>query len=310
MHSTGHYGVALQVSAQIIVEGGSTSALDQAIEIHGANVATVLVAVGTSFGGAVPEDLCRQALHRAAQKDFAQLRRSHIADHQRIYRRTLLALGASEPSVRRQPTDRRRKALEDGTRDPELLILFFQYGRYLTIAGSRADSPLPLAQQGIWNDGLASSMGWTGDFHLDINTQQNYWLAEVCNLAECQTPLFHLIQKMRERGRATAKEMYGAPGWVLHTVTNPWGFTATGSPGWGIFVTPGIWITLQMWDNWLFNQDLEFLRSTAYPVLREAAVHGGGAEAWLACHGSIRLSRELAPNAVRWSRLRIHGQHL
>ena len=88
----------------------------------------------------------------------------------------------------------RRKALEHGADDPELLALFFQYGRYLSIAGSRADSPLPLALQGIWNDGLASSMGWTDDFHLDINTQQNYWPMEVCNLSECQTPLFDLIE--------------------------------------------------------------------------------------------------------------------
>jgi hypothetical protein len=84
----------------------------------------------------------------------------------------------------------------------------------------------PLALQGIWNDGLASSMAWTDDFHLDINTQQNYWPAEVCNLAECQMPLFQLIDLLRAKGRETAKDMYGAPGWVVHTVTNPWGFGA------------------------------------------------------------------------------------
>jgi alpha-L-fucosidase 2 len=165
----------------------------------------------------------------------------------------------------------RRKALETGANDPELLALFFQYGRYLTIAGSRAYSPLPLALQGIWNDGLASSMGWTDDFHLDINTQQNYWPAEVCNLAECQTPLFALIDRMREHGRETAREMYGAPGWVVHTVTNPWGFTAPGSVGWGIFVSAGIWVSLQLWDHWTFNGDIEFLSKRAYPALREAA---------------------------------------
>ena len=174
------------------------------------------------------------------------------------------------------PTDERRKALErsadQASDDPQLLALFFQYGRYLTIAGSRADSPLPLALQGIWNDGLASSMGWTDDFHLDINTQQNYWPAEVCNLSECQTPLFALIDVMREAGRITARQMYDAPGWVVHTVTNPWGYTAPGGIGWGIFVTAGIWIALQMWDHYTFNADVEFLRTRAYPVLREAAL--------------------------------------
>jgi alpha-L-fucosidase 2 len=271
MHSTGHDGVAVQIHAQVIAEGGHVTPSAQCIEVHGADAATVLVAIGTSFRGAIPEDQCSNALRPASRKDFVQLRRAHLADYQPLYRRTAVNLGESQPAKRQQSTDVRRKALADGVKDPELLALFFQYGRYLMIAGSRSDSPLPLALQGIWNDGLASSMGWTDDFHLDINTQQNYWPAEVCNLGECQTPLFGLIEVMRQKGRITAKEMYGAPGWVVHTVTNPWGFTAPGSPGWGIFVTAGVWIALQMWDHWTFNGDAEFLRSTAYPVLREAA---------------------------------------
>jgi alpha-L-fucosidase 2 len=270
MHSTGHDGVALQIRARVIADGGTVTSGEQAIKVRGANVATVLVALGTSFHGANPEQLCTQALHGAADKTFAQIRRTHIADYQPLYRRMAINLGET-PSETRQPTDIRRKALENGAPDPELLALFFQYGRYLTISGSRVDSPLPLALQGIWNDGLASSMGWTDDFHLDINTQQNYWPAEVCNLAECQMPLFQLIDLLRAKGRETAKDMYGASGWVVHTVTNPWGFTATGSPGWGIFVTAGIWIALQLWDHWTFNGDIEFLRTRAYPVLREAA---------------------------------------
>jgi len=271
LHSTGNDGVALQIRAQVVTEGGSVTASNGAIEVRAANTATVLVAVATNYGGADPGLRSQQTLKTVARKDFAELRCSHVADYQPLYLRTSIDLGESSPAARQQPTDSRRRALGEGADDPELLALFFQYGRYLTIAGSRADSPLPLALQGIWNDGLASSMGWTDDFHLDINTQQNYWPAEVCNLGECQIPLFRLIELMREKGRATAKEMYGASGWVTHTVTNPWGFTAPGSPGWGIFVTAGIWIALQMWDHWTFNGDREFLRTKAYPVLREAA---------------------------------------
>ena len=271
MHSTGHDGVALQIRARVIAERGTVTSAEHAIEVRGASAATVLVAVGTSFHGGNPEQLCMQALHGAAGKTFAQMRRAHIADYQRLYRRTAINLGETPSVTRQQPTDIRRKALENGAADPELLALFFQYGRYLTISGSRADSPLPLALQGIWNDGLASSMEWTDDFHLDINTQQNYWPAEVCNLAECQIPLFQLIDLLRAKGRETAKDMYGAPGWVVHTVTNPWGFTAPGSPGWGIFVTAGVWIALQLWDHWTFHGDIEFLRTRTYPVLREAA---------------------------------------
>jgi alpha-L-fucosidase 2 len=271
MHSSGHDGVALQIRTRILAEGGRVSSSEQALEVDGANAATILLAIGTSYQDEVPEARCKQALLDASSKSFAELRRAHIADHQAIYRRVALDLGASPAPARRQPTDVRRRSLENGAHDPELLALFFQYGRYLSIAGSRADSPLPLALQGIWNDGLASSMGWTDDFHLDINTQQNYWPMEVCNLSECQTPLFDLIEQLRTAGRSTAKQMYGAPGWVAHTVSNPWGFTAAGSPGWGIFVTAGVWIALQMWDHYTFTGDIEFLRVRAYPVLREAA---------------------------------------
>ncbi len=272
MHSSGHDGVALEIHARVIADGGSVTPDDVGVGVRGAHSATILVAIGTSFHGGEPSSICQERLRRAASIPFPQLRRAHIVDHQALYRRVSLDLGSSSAASRRLPTDARRKALEDGADDPELLALFFQYGRYLTIAGSRADSQLPLALQGIWNDGLASSMGWTDDFHLDINTQQNYWPAEVCNLSECQTPLFALIDTMRAAGHTTARDMYDAPGWVVHTVTNPWGYTAPGGVGWGVFVTAGIWIALQMWDHYVFNADIEFLRTRAYPVLRDAAL--------------------------------------
>ncbi|MGH9586396.1 MAG: glycoside hydrolase family 95 protein, partial [Acidobacteriaceae bacterium] len=271
LHSSGHDGVALQIRVHVLPEGGRSMAGEDVITVHSANAATLLVATGTSFRGGDPEAVCREAIEAARRKNFAQMRRDHIADYQALYNRVSIDLGQSASAIRNRPTDVRHAGLENGAEDPELLALFFQYGRYLTIAGSRADSQLPLALQGIWNDGLASSMGWTDDYHLDINTEQNYWAAEVCNLAECQMPLFALIEEMRKSGRRTAREMYGAPGWAVHTVTNPWGYTAPGDVGWGIFVSAGIWISLQMWDHWTFNGDIEFLRTRAYPVLREAA---------------------------------------
>ena len=272
MHSNGRDGVALEIRVRVIPEGGSVWASAQGLQVKSANAVTILIAAGTNFDGGNPEDACARALAQASSKSYAQLRVAHIADHQALYRRVALDLSLSTTTVRTQPTDVRRKALASGATDPEMLAIFFQYGRYLTIAGSRADSPLPLALQGIWNDGLASSMGWTDDFHLDINTQQNYWAAEICNLSECQRSLFGLIDALRILGRRTAKEMYGAPGWVCHTITNAWGYTAPGGGlGWGLFVTAGIWIALQMWDHYTFNADVEFLRTCAYPTLREAA---------------------------------------
>jgi alpha-L-fucosidase 2 len=153
-----------------------------------------------------------------------------------------------------------------------LVALYFQYGRYLTIAGSRDDSPLPLALQGLWNDGRAAGGPWTNDFHLDINTQQNYWAAEITGLGECQQPLFSFIERLAASGRRTAAELYGAPGWVSHTVTNAWGYTAPGwGLGWGLHVTSGIWISLQLWEHFEYNRDVNFLEKKAYPILREAA---------------------------------------
>jgi alpha-L-fucosidase 2 len=194
-----------------------------------------------------------------------------MKDHQSLFRRVSIDLGANS-TAEQMPTNERRKAVQAGEADPGLSALFFQYGRYLTIAGSRPNSPLPLALQGIWNDGLASSMGWTDDFHLDINTEQNYWVAEVGNLSECQTPLFDFIDSMRVAGRSTAGKMYGAPGWVSHVVTNPWGFTAPGwGLGWGIFPTGGVWLSLQLWEHYRFTADKQFLKHRVYPVFREAA---------------------------------------
>jgi alpha-L-fucosidase 2 len=185
-------------------------------------------------------------------------------------RRVSLDLGGGRDDV---PTDRRRERLAAGERDDGLLALYFQYGRYLTVAGSRTDSPLPLALQGLWNDGLASSASWSNDFHLDMNTQQNYWAAEPANLADCHEPLFRLVQTITGTGRATAGQMYGAPGWVAHTVTNAWGYTAPGTGmGWGLNVTGGAWLALHLWEHYEYGGDEKFLRERVYPVFREAAL--------------------------------------
>jgi alpha-L-fucosidase 2 len=271
LHSEGKQGVEVECHVRLLHHGGAASIGEDQLQVHGADSITLLVAIATSYGGRVPAKYCEDALRAGSAKSYADLRRAHAADHQTLFRRVQINLG-SNPRIASLPTDQRRRLLESGGADPALCALFFQYGRYLTIAGSRANSPLPLALQGIWNDGLASSMGWTDDFHLDINTEQNYWLAEVGNLTESQTPIFTLIDKLRESGRHTATNLYGAPGWVSHVVTNPWGYTAPGwGLGWGLFVTSGIWITLQMWEHFRFTGDRQFLRERAYPVFKEAA---------------------------------------
>jgi alpha-L-fucosidase 2 len=271
LHSNGKQGVAFEAHVHVLTEGGQISAGNGAVHISNANTVTLHIAIATNYRGADPAARCTQTLETLHSRPYAQLRAAHIADHQALFRRMSIDLGTN-PAAESNPTDQRRKAVKAGEADPGLSALFFQYGRYLTIAGSRPNSPLPLALQGIWNDGLASSMGWTDDFHLDINTQQNYWLAEVANLSECQSPLFDFIDAMSAAGRTTAREMYGSPGWVAHVVTNPWGYTAPGwGLGWGIFPTGGLWLALQLWQHYQFTADKEFLRRRVYPVFKDAA---------------------------------------
>jgi alpha-L-fucosidase 2 len=272
LHSNGRQGTPLEIRVQVEAEGGTVRQHGHAFEVANADSALVLVGVGTDWAGDDPINRVDTQIAAASDAGYDALRAAHVDDHSSMMRRVSIDLGVTT-DVRDLPTDLRRERLARGERDDELIALYFQYGRYLTVAGSRADSPLPLALQGLWNDGLASSSSWTNDFHLDINTQQNYWAAEPTNLAECHAPLFRLIRGIADTGRATATEMYGVPGWVAHTVTNAWGYTAPGTGmGWGLNVTAGVWIALQLWEHYEYGRDEQFLRDQVYPVFREAAL--------------------------------------
>ena len=269
-HSNGATGVSLAGLIRAIPTGGKVIAQGESLEVVNADSVTLLITLNTTFKGGEPAALCEQQLAAAASHNYAALHQRHVADHQPLFRRVALDLGPSPAAA--LPTDERLARLRKGEDDPALIAQFFQYGRYLLIAGSREDSPLPTNLQGIWNDNLACNMGWTCDFHLDINTQQNYWPTEICNLSECHEPLLRFIESLREPGRRTAQTVYGARGWVAHTITNAWGYTAPGWwTGWGMHPTGGIWIGSQLWERYRFTGDREFLRLRAYPTLKEAA---------------------------------------
>jgi alpha-L-fucosidase 2 len=271
VHSNGKDGVNYQIRVLARVSGGSVSSDAQSLHIEKADAVTLLIVIGSSYHGEQPDEFCKRTLARVQQTPYEYLRAAHLRDYQAIYGRVQITLDSNR-TLEPLPTDERRRRVEVGQDDPGLCALFLQYGRYLTIAGSRANSPLPMALQGIWNDSLAAAMGWSDDFHLDINTQQNYWAVNVCNLDECGEPLYRFLERLRIAGRETAARMYGAPGWVAHVVTNPWGYTAPGwGLGWGLIPIGGAWLALQMWHRYQFTGDRHFLETSAYPVLHDAA---------------------------------------
>lgn len=269
-HSDGKTGVDFEGWVQVLNTGGRVTSNGNHLNVESADTATILVVANTTYRGGNPQALCARQLEASGSKPYSEMRRAHVADHQRLFRRVDLDLGGGGAASR--PSDERLATVRAGGYDPELIALFFQYGRYLQIAGSRPNSPLPTNLQGIWNDNRASSMGWTCDFHLDLDTEMQYWHAETTNLSETSEPLFHLIESLREPGRRTARSIYGANGWVCHVFTNAWGFTAPGwGLGWGIFPSGGIWIASHLWEHYLFTGDLQFLSNQAYPILKEAA---------------------------------------
>lgn len=254
------------------VEGGTVSAVDGRLVIHQADTVTLLLAAATSYGNfrdvsADPAQRCARTLDQAAAKDYATLRRDHVADHQRLFRRVHLDLGVT--AAAELPTDQR--VVEFAAQpDPQLATLFFQFGRYLLIASSRPGSQ-PANLQGIWNDRLDPP--WDSKWTTNINTEMNYWPAEVTNLSECHEPLFDLLSDVAITGRQTAHVHYGCRGWVLHHNTDIWRGTAPiNNSNHGIWPTGGAWLCQHLWDHYLFTQDKEFLARRAYPLMKEAAL--------------------------------------
>lgn len=241
------------------------------ISVKNATEAMVYVDLRTDYRCPAYEQLAEMNCYLAARRRYRQLVERHTTDYTELYKRVGLTLGDTSRDA--LPTDRRQAEVKAGKDDPALQALFFQYGRYLTITSSREDSPLPIALQGFFNDNLACNMGWNNDYHLDINTEQNYWLTGPGNLSECDAPLHRYIADLATYGRTTARDTYGCRGWTAHTVANVWGFTApSGCVAWGLFPTAGSWLATHLWSHYLYTGDLDFLRQEAYPLLKGNAL--------------------------------------
>ena len=291
-------GMHFASAAQVEATGGTVKAQpDGSLWVQGAS--SILVAIGCATGYrtyATAPDIplsqvvskARMAASRAAGKSYEQLLDAHVADHRRLFRRVSLELPSTPDS--RLATDQRVMAFAQNP-DPSLLALLFQFGRYLLIASSRPGSQ-PANLQGIWNEELRPP--WSCNWTTNINTEMNYWLAETCNLSECHLPLVAMVRDLSVNGAKTAEVNYGAPGWCAHHNVDLWRQSAPAGEGlawarptWANWCMAGTWLCAHLWEHFLFTGDEQYLRDTAYPVMKGAAEFCAG---WLIDDGEGGLT--------------------
>ena len=275
-------GLQFETRIQFLTQGGERTALDNnKIVIKNADSVTILLAAGTDYAqrypkyrGEHPHARLQKTIERASQKTFAQIQQDHRRDHQSLFGRVALDIGQQPQNL---TTDKLLASYKKGDAilDRTLESTYFQFGRYLLIASSRAGS-LPANLQGVWNNSITPP--WNDDYHVNINLQMNYWLAETANLPELMTPYFDFVDSLVEPGKISAQKVAGVnQGWTVFLNTNIWGFT--GVIDWPTaFWQPeaSAWLAQHYYEHYLFSADKKFLRERAYPVMKSAA------EFWLA----------------------------
>ncbi|MES2240262.1 MAG: glycoside hydrolase family 95 protein [Bacteroidota bacterium] len=275
-------GIRFTTLIQIKNTDGTVKSSNTTLGLKDATEAVIYVSVATSFNGfdknPATEGINNKAiasenLNKAFSKSFDKLKQSHIADYQKFYNRVSLDLGKSTaPNL---PTDERLLRYSEGKEDKNLEILYFQYGRYLLISSSRTMG-VPANLQGIWNPHL--NPPWSSNYTMNINVEENYWLAENTNLSEMHLPLLGLIKNLSVSGVVTAKTFYGVDkGWAaghnsdIWAMTNPVGQFGKEEPMWACWPMAGAWLSTHIWEHYVFTQDKKFLKEEGYPLMKGAA---------------------------------------
>ena len=264
----GEDGINFAAYLRVIGVGGSVHRWGSSIVTEDCDSVTILIGVQTSYRVSDYKKSAELDVITAAEKDFEELLKEHIEDYRSYFDRTEIVF--DEGGNDSLPTDERLKTVKEGGVDNGLVSLYFDFGRYLMISGSR-EGTLPLNLQGIWNKDMWPA--WGCRFTVNINTEMNYWLAEVADMGDLHMPLFDHIERMRPNGRATAREMYGCGGFVCHHNTDIWGDTAPQDlwmPG-TQWVTGAAWLCTHIWEHWLYSRDREFL-AEKYDTLKEASL--------------------------------------
>ncbi len=260
----GWIGVSYETQLKVDAEGGGLSESRDGIRITGADAVTLRLVAATDYRDEDPVELCEEWLQSTNGKRFADLKKDHIKEHKRLFDRVELDLGDA-PEL---PTNKRLEALRNGGKDPALVALYFQFGRYLLISSSRPGS-MCVNLWGKWVNSLTPA--YDADYHININIQMNYWLAEMCNLAECHEPFFDLLDNLRPRGRITARKTYNSDGFTANYATDAWHFTASiGNPPYGVWPLAPAWMCNHLWEHYRFGGDLDYLKERSYPIMKEA----------------------------------------
>jgi alpha-L-fucosidase 2 len=266
--------LAYESGVQVIATGGRRDDGIDAIRIAGADSVVIVLTMGTNYRnrypdyrGLAPHRAIEQRLDAATKRGYDALLERHTADYRALFGRVTLDLGQQSLET---PTNELVSSYgHDATRDRTLEALYFQYGRYLLIASSRAGS-LPANLQGVWNQ--SATPPWNGDYHVNINLQMNYWLAESTNLAETAAPFFDFVDALVAPGTRSARQIVGARGWTVFLNTNAFGFA--GVIDWPTaFWQPeaGAWLAQHYYEHYRYSQDQKFLRARAWPIMKGAA---------------------------------------
>jgi alpha-L-fucosidase 2 len=263
-------GVHFEARTKIVTKGGKLLATDSTLNVVDADMATIYISMATNFNSykdisGNPEERVNDYLQKALKKSYDQILKDHIADYQRYFNRVSLDLGITEAA--KNSTDVRLAQFAQGN-DPQLVALYFQFGRYLLISSSRPGGQ-PANLQGIWADQLMAA--WDSKYTVNINTEMNYWPSEVTNLTEMNEPLVKMIQELSETGKQTAMDMYGAQGWVLHHNTDIWRINGpVDGAFWGQWPMGAAWLSQHLFYKYEYNGDINYLKSV-YPVMKEAS---------------------------------------
>ncbi len=256
------YCTVIQVQSDGVCEADH-----QGLTLEGCTYFTILTCTATSYQGEAPEPVCRERLAQGWQAGFCRILDSQRQWISQAMGRCRLTLPA-DPDAADLPTDQRLARVASGRTDPDLLRLYFDYGKYLMICSGWGTLPANL--QGIWANSLLTP--WNGDYHININLQMNYWFVDAVDLPEYGQPLYRYLTFLARHGQKTASSMYGCRGWVAHTLTNPWGYTAPGQdPLWGAFHTAAAWCCRHLYEHYLYTGDRDFLEAY-WPMVRDCAL--------------------------------------